>query len=147
MVTRPTNHMISTRDHSYDLVTWPRHVTYKLHPDIKSSSILTSASWLHPSLSSVIQLLYFLIIRARVVHRLKKLVWASNRGALEARKEDYFKSTPVLETGGGSLIEGKCLERYSSLIEGSASIATTGAWSRGSALNRFRPLGEPRVKW
>ena len=66
MVTRLTNHMISTRDHSYNLVTWSRHVTYELHPDIKASSIPTSASpfiltsshhrfptsalWLRPSL-------------------------------------------------------------------------------------------------
>ena len=27
MVTRPTSHMISTRDHSYDLLIWSRHVT------------------------------------------------------------------------------------------------------------------------
>ena len=27
MVTRPTNHMILTRDHSHDLLTWSRHVT------------------------------------------------------------------------------------------------------------------------
>ena len=44
IVTRPTNHMISTRDHSHDLLTWSRHVTYELHPDIKSSSIPSSAS-------------------------------------------------------------------------------------------------------
>ena len=35
MVTKPTNHMISTRDHSHDLLTWSRHVTY---PDTKSTS-------------------------------------------------------------------------------------------------------------
>ena len=28
MVTRPTDHMISTRDHSHDLLTWSRHVTF-----------------------------------------------------------------------------------------------------------------------
>ena len=66
IVTRSTNHMISTRYYSYDLVTWSRHVTYELHPDIKVSSIptsaslfiltlshhqfLTSASWLRPGL-------------------------------------------------------------------------------------------------
>ena len=69
MVTRPTNHIISTRDHSHDLLTWFRHVTYELHSDIKSSSIPASASWLYPSLSSV--LLHLLIITARVVHRLR----------------------------------------------------------------------------
>ena len=35
MVTRPINHMISTRDHSHDLFTRSRHVAY---PDIKSTS-------------------------------------------------------------------------------------------------------------
>ena len=35
MITRPTNYMISTRDHSYDLLTWSQHMTY---PDIKSIS-------------------------------------------------------------------------------------------------------------
>ena len=43
-VTRPTDHMISTRDHSHDLPTWSRHVTYELHSDIKASSIPISAS-------------------------------------------------------------------------------------------------------
>ena len=44
IVTRPTNHMISTRDHSYDLVTLSWHVTYEFYPDIKALSISTSAS-------------------------------------------------------------------------------------------------------
>ena len=35
MVTRLTDHMISTRNHSHDLLTWSRHVTY---PNIKSTS-------------------------------------------------------------------------------------------------------------
>ena len=35
MVTRPTNHMISTRDHLHDLLLWSRHVSYL---DIKSTS-------------------------------------------------------------------------------------------------------------
>ena len=35
MVTRSTDYMISTRDHSHDLPTWSRHVTY---PDTKSTS-------------------------------------------------------------------------------------------------------------
>ena len=37
-------HMILKRDHSHDLLTWSRHVTYELHPDIKSSLIPSSAS-------------------------------------------------------------------------------------------------------
>ena len=44
MITGPTNHMISIRDHSHDLVIWSRHVTYELDPDIKASLILTSPS-------------------------------------------------------------------------------------------------------
>ena len=44
MITRSTNHMISTRDHSHDLVIWSRHVTYELHLDIKASLISISAS-------------------------------------------------------------------------------------------------------
>ena len=44
MFTTPTNHMILTRDHSHDLVIWSRHMTYKLYPDIKASSIPISAS-------------------------------------------------------------------------------------------------------
>ena len=44
MITRSTNHMISTPYHLHDLVTWSQHVTYELHPDIKASSIPTSAS-------------------------------------------------------------------------------------------------------
>ena len=71
MVTRPTNHMISTHDHSHDLVTWSRHVTYKLHPDIIVSSIPISAS-LFPYHDYV--LLSF-IIEARVF----SLSWTSSR--------------------------------------------------------------------
>ena len=88
-----TTHMISSHDpDTWDQLILSRHRTYKLHPDIKSSSIPISASWLHPSLSSVIQLLHLLIITARVVcPSSKNLVWTSSRGALEARKEGYFK--------------------------------------------------------
>ena len=136
MVMRPTNHMISTRDHLYDLVTWPRHVTYELHPDIKSSSIPTSASWLHPSLSSVIQLLHLLIISARVVHRLEDLVRASSRGALEARKVNYFKINASPGNRWWWLDREECLKRYNrSLIKGKVPQSLQ------------RPLGEPRVKW
>ena len=46
MVMGFTNHMILTRDHSHDLLIYPQHVTYKLHSDIKSSLIPTSASLL-----------------------------------------------------------------------------------------------------
>ena len=41
LVTRPTDHMILTRYHSHDLLTWSQHATYL---DIKSLSIITSAS-------------------------------------------------------------------------------------------------------
>ena len=44
IATRPTNHMISSHDHSHDLITWSRHVTYELHSDIEVLSISTSAS-------------------------------------------------------------------------------------------------------
>ena len=44
MVTRSTNHMISIRDHSHNLVTWSRHVTYKLHSNIKALLIPISVS-------------------------------------------------------------------------------------------------------
>ena len=108
MVRRPINHMISIRDHSYDLLTWSRHVTYKLHSNIKSSLIPASASWLHPSLSSVIRLLYLLIITARVVHRLR--TWCGPRAGVLWRpiRKTTSRSTPVLESGGGGWIEGKC---------------------------------------
>ena len=44
IVTRPTNYMILTCDHSYDLFSWSWHITY---PDIKSSLIpISTASFL-----------------------------------------------------------------------------------------------------
>ena len=136
MVMRPTNHMISTYDHPHDLLTWSRHVTYELHPNIKSSSIPASVSWLHPSL-----LVSHMIIISFHYHGMchplsKDLVWASSRGALEARKEDYFKINASPGIWWWWLDWGKV-----------PLIVTTGAWSRRSALNRFKPLGEPRVKW
>ena len=36
--------MILTHDHSHDLLIWSQYMTYKIHPDIKSSSIPSSAS-------------------------------------------------------------------------------------------------------
>ena len=80
MVTRPTNHMILTRDPSHDLDTqsliWSWHVTYELYPDNQviintNIHVITSMSWLHSDLLFVIRLLYLLIITARVVHQLK----------------------------------------------------------------------------
>ena len=55
----------------------------------------------------------------------KDLVWASSRGALEARKEHYFKinASPGI--------------RWWWLYRGGVPSIATGAWSRGSALNRF----------
>ena len=64
------------------------------------------------------------------------LVWTLSRGALEARKDNHFK----INTSPG--IRWWWLDRGEM-----PSIATIGAWSRGSALICFRPLGEPRVKW
>ena len=65
-------------------------------------------------------------------------------------KKTTLRSTPVVETGGGSLIKGKCLKRYnSSLIEGKYLNRYKKSLIKGKypqSLQR-RPLGEPRVKW
>ena len=71
IVARSTNHMILTRDHSHDLVTWSWHVTYKLHPDIKALSIPISVS----PFSCYNHGLVSFIIEARVFI----LLWTSSR--------------------------------------------------------------------
>ena len=71
IVTRPTNYIILTRDPSNDLVTWSRQVTYELHPDIKTSSILIFAS-LFPCYDYV---WLFFIIKAHVF----SLLWTLSR--------------------------------------------------------------------
>ena len=71
MVTRSTNYMILTNDHSHDLIIWPQYVTYKLHPDIKALSIPISASPF-PCYDYV---LVFFIIEARIFI----LLWTSIR--------------------------------------------------------------------
>ena len=47
----------------------------------------------------------------------KDLVWASSRGALEARKEDYFKINASPGSGGGS-VRGSALDRYNKKTTG-----------------------------
>ena len=109
MVMRPTNHMISACDHSHNQLTWSRHVTYKLHPDIKSSLIPTSALWLHPSLSSIIRSLYLPIITARIVHCLRTSCEPQAGVLWRPARKTTSRSTPVLESGSGGWIEEKCL--------------------------------------
>ena len=58
MITRPTNHMISTRNHSHDLLTWFRHMTY---PDTKSTS--SHYRYQHPCHHSYIMTTSGLFIR------------------------------------------------------------------------------------
>ena len=130
MVTRPTNHMISTRDHSqissHDPDTWPtnfilitshhqyQHLRHYFHIMTTSESLvshmITTSSHHHG-------------IRRPSS---KDLVWASSRGLLEARKEDYFKINAGLGIRWWWLDHEKI-----------HSIATTGAWSKENALNRF----------
>ena len=83
MVMRPNNHITLVRDHSYNLLTWSQHVTYKLHPDIKfiidstirdikSSLILWSAS----SFPCHDYILISFITATCVFSKFKKLAWA-----------------------------------------------------------------------
>ena len=103
MVTRPTNHMISTCNHSYDLLIWCRYVTYKLYLDIK----LLSIQYLHHH-SHVITTSRSLIFHVPTTitsshHRgtcyplFKDLAWALSRLIWRPIRKTTSRSTPVLD--------------------------------------------------
>ena len=105
MVTRSTINIISTPCQSHDLHIWSRHVTYKLHSNIKSSLIPISASSLpchdYILVSHLSYQLYYNII---------SLSWYAScvgrkQGILEAYKENYFKINASPGSGGDSIRE------------------------------------------
>ena len=123
-------------------ITWSRHVldmwplTWSAH--MISTRDLQTLSWYQVIINTNIcvmttskSLISYTITTSSHYHGTycpssKDLVWASSRSALEARKEDYFKinASPGI--------------RWWWLDRGEVpSIATTGAWSRRNALNRF----------
>ena len=71
----------------------------------------------------------------------KDLVWASSRGALEARKEDYFKINASPGSGGGS-VRGSALDRGEV-----PSIATTRRPLEGATSEVVREDGWPDAAW
>ena len=93
IVTRSTNHMISTHNHSYDLITWSRHVTYKLHPDIKASSILTSASPFIIKSSSISNVR---VMTTSWSHSSPKHASSSYRGPRAGARSSYFQIPVVV---------------------------------------------------
>ena len=63
MITRPTSHMIATRD--LRTSSWHQVIINTI------IRVITCMAWLHPGPSFVIQLLHLLIIMACIVHHLK----------------------------------------------------------------------------
>ena len=153
MVTRPINHMISTREHLHDLLTWSRHVTTHMtcspDPDMwPKNFILTSSyhQYQHPRHHSHVMTTsgsFICYTTPTSSHHhgtrrpsSKDLVWASSRMLWRPIRKTTSRSTPVLESGGSVLIEEKCAQ---SLV----------AWSRGTAFDYYnkKQLGKPQVKW
>ena len=104
MVTRPTNHMIC----SHDPDTWPTNFILILshhwyhHPCYHFHIMTTSRPFIcHTTTTSS---------HHHSTRRLsfKDLVWALNRVLLRPTRKTTSRLMPVLESGGGSLIEGKC---------------------------------------
>ena len=97
MFMRSTNHMILIRDHSHDQLTWFWQVTYKVHPNNKSSSIPTSAwSFLCHKYILVFYLsllLHLFIIMAHVFN----LAWASSQMLWKRTRKIISRSMPVLD--------------------------------------------------
>ena len=116
MVTRPTNHMISTCDHSHDPDTWPtnfiltsshhqyHHPCHHFHVMTISGSLICHTTTTSPH--------HYGTRRPSS----KNLVWASSGMLWRPTRKTISRSMPVLETVGGGLIEG------------SASNATAEAW-------------------
>ena len=106
MVTRPTNHMISTRDHSHDLVTWSQYVTYKLHSDIKASSISTSASPFVQTLSHhrfQYPRHHSPVMTTSWSSSLLKYVFSAYRGPQAGARRSYFQINAYPGSSGGSV--------------------------------------------
>ena len=108
-----------------------RGVTYKPHP---GHQVIETPPWHHHFhvMTTSGSLICHTTITSSHYHGTRRpsskdLVWASSRGALDARKEDYFK------------INASPRIRWWWLDWGEVpSIVITGAWSRGSALNYFK---------
>ena len=83
IVTKPINHMISApRDQSHGLGIWPTNLILDIRLLRSIHIIITSMSWPHPCLSSVISILLhlnLLIIVACIFNEPRDLAWASSR--------------------------------------------------------------------
>ena len=94
MVTRSTNHMISTRDHLHDLVTWSWHMTYKLHSNIKSLLIQTSASSLpchdYILVFHLLYLQYFYILVSSILQYASSVYCGRQTRCLKIYQKYYF---------------------------------------------------------
>ena len=88
--TWPTNFILASSHHRYQ---YPRHHSY----------VITTSSFLicHKIITSS---------HHHGTHRLssKKQVWASSRVLWRSASKTTSRSLPVMESGGGGLIEGKC---------------------------------------
>ena len=104
MVTRPINHIIC----SYDPDTWPtnfiltsshhwyHHPRYHFHIRTTSGSFICHTTTPSPHYHGTYRPLS------------KDLMWALSRVFWRPIKKTTSRSTPVLESVGGSLIKGKC---------------------------------------
>ena len=114
IVTRPTNSMILTCDHSHDLLIWSWYVTYKLHPNINSyhschhSYIMTTS---RPFICHTTTTSSHHHGTPRSLS--KNLVWASSKVLWRPTKKTISRSTPVLESECGGSIKGK----YTQLLD------------------------------
>ena len=99
MVMRSTNHIILIRNHSYDLLTWSQHEIYKLHPDIKLSSISTSMLSLlcydYIRVSHLSRLHYFYISVFSSLQHVSLAYCGPQAGAWRFTRKITSRSTPI----------------------------------------------------
>ena len=146
MVTRPTNHITSARDHSHNLLTWFQHVIYELYPDIKSSLIPTSAlPFILTSSHHQFQyshhdyILVSFITAERVFNKSKNLAWALSKVLGGLQRKTTFRLTPYPDSSSGTVEEVSLITINESYWwEPQWVVSRTASWTQHKPESRGR---------